>query len=165
MPGDYDVIMHAHNDYLTVLVNSGVPGLLAFLSLWFLALRESWRTWRRRGDARTRAIALGAGLSVVGLLISGCFQNYYGTFINCLEWWFLTGLIFSAGRLAPGDPTTSWDPATAPNGGAEKMEPPIARTVPSANHAPVSALSRTLCSRGQGPPAAARSGMSRNCIS
>jgi O-antigen ligase len=98
--GYYDTIVHPHNDYLTVLVSSGVPGLLAFLAIWGVTLVAGFRASLRAKDERLRAIALGSTFSVVGLLVAGIFQNYYGTFINCLGWWFVTGLLFAAWSLA-----------------------------------------------------------------
>jgi O-antigen ligase len=98
--GYYDTIVHPHNDYLTVLVSSGVPGLLAFLAIWGVTLTVGFRASLHSSDARLRAIALGSTFSVVGLLVAGIFQNYYGTFINCLGWWFVTGLLFAARALA-----------------------------------------------------------------
>jgi O-antigen ligase len=98
--GYYDTIVHPHNDYLTVLVSSGVPGLLAFLAIWGVTLAAGFRASLHASDNRVRAIALGSTFSVVGLMVGGIFQNYYGTFINCLGWWFVTGLLFTASTLA-----------------------------------------------------------------
>ena len=97
--GYYDTIVHPHDDYLTVLVSSGVPGLLAFLGIWGIALTAGFRASFRARDERLRAIILGSTFSLVGLLVAGIFQNYYGTFINCLGWWFVTGLLFAAWSL------------------------------------------------------------------
>jgi len=98
--GYYDTTVHPHNDYLTVLVASGIPGLLAFLAMWVVALRDGLRTWKKAREPELKAISLGASLSLMGLLVGSFFQNYYGTFINCLGWWFVVGLIFSAYRIA-----------------------------------------------------------------
>lgn len=97
--GFYDTTVHPHNDYLNVLVSSGVPGVMSFIILWFLVLREGFRTFRLAIDRRVRALSLGASLSIVGFLIGGLFQNYYGTFANCLEWWFLTGVVFTCSKF------------------------------------------------------------------
>lgn len=94
--GFYDTTVHAHNDYLTVLVSSGIPGLVLFLTLWGIALKKGIQTRRASKDEVVRAAALGGVLSLGGLLIGALFQNYYGTFVNCLGWWFMTGLVFSA---------------------------------------------------------------------
>jgi O-antigen ligase len=98
--GDYDTTVHPHNDYLTVLVASGIPGLLAFLGMWVTALRSGLKTWRESSDAELKAISLGSSFSLIGFLVGSFFQNYYGTFANCLGWWFMVGLILSSCRLA-----------------------------------------------------------------
>jgi len=113
--GYYDSTVHPHNDYLAVLVSSGFPGLLAFVSTWGVALSAGFRTSRRALDKRLRAIALGSTFSVLGFLVASGFQNYYGTFINCLGWWFVTGLLFAAlGLVDRGEERTT--------GGAEGGE-------------------------------------------
>jgi O-antigen ligase len=101
--GYYDTTVHPHNDYLSVLVSSGLVGLLAFVAMWAVALREGFRTWKRARLPELRAISLGATLGLVGFLVGSMFQNYYGTFANCLGWWFLAGLVFTAGRLSSVD--------------------------------------------------------------
>ncbi|MBF8247821.1 MAG: hypothetical protein HW374_621 [Bacteroidetes bacterium] len=103
--GYYDTAVHPHNDYLNVLVSSGFPGLIAFLSLWVLTIKEGFKASKSASDDRIRAIALGSMLTILGFLIGGFFQNYYGTFANCLEWWFVTGLVFTSAKLGEIKPT------------------------------------------------------------
>ena len=98
--GYYDTTVHPHNDYLTVLVSSGVPGLLAFLSTWAVILVTGFKSARRMQSKTLRAVAWGGAFSLVGLLVGAMFQNYYGTFINCLEWWFVAGLLMTAAKLS-----------------------------------------------------------------
>jgi len=97
--GYYDTTVHPHNDYLSVLVASGLPGLLAFLGMWAIALREGLKGWKQASDPQLRAILLGGIFSLFGLLIAAFFQNYYGSFINCLGWWFVVGLVLTAKKL------------------------------------------------------------------
>jgi O-antigen ligase len=97
--GFYDTTVHAHNDYLTILVASGIPGLLAFLAIWALVLLAGFRLIRRSENATVKAVGLGGTFSVMGFMIGGIFQNYYGTFINCLQWWFVVGLLITAERI------------------------------------------------------------------
>ena len=99
LDGYYDTIVHPHNDYLTVLVSSGVPGLLAFLSTWAVILMTGIKSARMMKSKTLRAVAWGGAFSLMGLLVGAMFQNYYGTFINCLEWWFVTGLLMTAAKI------------------------------------------------------------------
>lgn len=100
--GYYDTTVHPHNDYFNTLISSGVPGLLAFVTMWVSALVVGFRTAKTAANEQLRAIALGATFSVLGFLVGSFFQNYYATFVNCLGWWFLAGLIFSAHALSRG---------------------------------------------------------------
>jgi putative inorganic carbon (hco3(-)) transporter len=97
--GYYDTTVHPHNDYLTVLVSSGVPGLLAFISLWGVVLVTGFKSIRKMQSKTLRAVGWGGALTLIGLLVGAMFQNYYGTFINCLEWWFVAGVLMTAARL------------------------------------------------------------------
>lgn len=97
--GYYDTTVHPHNDYLTVLVSSGVPGLIAFLSMWVISITAGLRVARRSQSPTIRAVGLGATFSLLGLMVGAFFQNYYGTFINCLGWWFVVGLLLVADKL------------------------------------------------------------------
>lgn len=94
--GYYDTIVHPHNDYLTALVSGGVPGLATFVAMWVITLVVGFQTVRRSTDPNIRAIALGGMFSIFGFLIGSLFQNYYGTFVNCLGWWFMVGLVFTS---------------------------------------------------------------------
>ncbi len=98
--GYYDTTVHPHNDYLSVLVSSGVPGLLAFLSTWGVILVMGCKSARRMQSKTLRAVGWGGAFSLVGLLVGALFQNYYGTFINCLEWWFVAGLLMTAAKIS-----------------------------------------------------------------
>ena len=97
--GYYDTKVHPHNDYLNVLISSGVPGLIFFLTMWAITVAVGLRTFRRYRKNDIGAIALGGTFSVLGLMVAGMFQNYYGTFVNCFLWWFVVGLIFAASSV------------------------------------------------------------------
>jgi O-antigen ligase len=97
--GYYDTIVHPHNDYLNALVSSGVPGLFSFVLMWLIGGLVGFRVSRKATDPFLRATALGGTFSLVGLMIGSLFQNYYWTFVNCLGWWFVVGLILTAWKL------------------------------------------------------------------
>jgi hypothetical protein len=97
--GCYDVTGHPHNDYLNVLVNSGILGLLAFLSLWSVIIWAGFKTTKNSSNPFLRELALGSTLAILGFLVGGFFQNYYGTFANCWGWWFMAGLTMTSYRM------------------------------------------------------------------
>lgn len=98
--GYYNTATHPHNDFLNVLISSGVPGLLGFLGMWGMSLWVGFKTWREARSPLIRGASMGASLGLVGFLVGSLFQDYYGTFANCLGWWFLVGIIFSASGVA-----------------------------------------------------------------
>jgi len=98
--GYYDVTGHPHNDYLTILVSSGIPGLIAFLSMWFVLLQTGFKTQKYSSNPFLKELALGSTLAVIGFMIGGLFQNYYGTFANCWGWWLMAGLTMASSRLS-----------------------------------------------------------------
>jgi O-antigen ligase len=98
--GYYDVSGHPHNDYLTILVSSGIPGLIAFLSIWVVIIRNGFKAQKKSTNTFVRELALGSTLAIIGFMVGGLFQNYYGTFANCWGWWFMAGCTMSSYRLS-----------------------------------------------------------------
>ncbi len=103
--GYYDATGHPHNDYLNVLVNSGIPGLFAFLSIWLIIIWMGFRTVKDSKNPFIKEIALGSTLAIIGFMVGGIFQNYYGTFANCWGWWFMAGLAMTSHRFCQKERT------------------------------------------------------------
>mgnify|MGYP001601062461 CR=1 FL=1 len=97
--GFYDTFVHPHNDYLSVLVHGGVPALAAFIGMWVIVLKRGWDSWKRERGSLTSWIALGGVAALGGFLLSATFQNYYGTFVNCFNWWFISGILLTTYHL------------------------------------------------------------------
>ena len=97
--GFYDTTAHPHNDYLTILVSSGIPGLVAFLSMWFIIIQTGFRTRKYSSNLFLKELVLGSTLAIIGFMVGGLFQNYYGTFANCWGWWFVSGLTMTSYKL------------------------------------------------------------------
>ncbi|HVR71160.1 MAG TPA: O-antigen ligase family protein [Vicinamibacteria bacterium] len=72
--GERSQLDFAHNDYLQTLTELGVVG--AGLSAWLLVAlgRTLRRLWLREAAADHRALVLGAGLGIVGLLVDAAFS-------------------------------------------------------------------------------------------
>jgi Lipid A core - O-antigen ligase and related enzymes len=98
--GYYDATGHPHNDYLNVLVNSGIPGLLAFLSMWIIIIWIGFKTAQDSKNPFLRELALGSTLAIIGFMVGGIFQNYYGTFANCWGWWLMAGFTMTSYRIS-----------------------------------------------------------------
>lgn len=62
-------VIHAHNDYVELALETGVPGI--FLLILFLAWwgRASWRAWRLDGGAYARAASIASGAILVHSLV------------------------------------------------------------------------------------------------
>ena len=97
--GYYDTTAHPHNDYLTILISSGIPGLIAFLSIWFVIVQMGFKTHKYSSNPFLKELALGSALAIIGFMIGGLFQNYYGTFANCWGWWMMAGFTIASYRL------------------------------------------------------------------
>ena len=58
---------HAHNHLLQVALDLGIPGLIAYLGLWFTTFTLLWQSWRQASQPTTRFFALG----LIGSLLTG----------------------------------------------------------------------------------------------
>lgn len=66
----------AHNSYLEVLAETGVPGLVLFLAIIGACLScalKAARIWRSRGDIAMEAVARGVLVGTIGLLVADFF--------------------------------------------------------------------------------------------
>lgn len=82
---------HPHNWILEILVETGIIGLLAYVSLIFLALRRLIGSYRRTRNLATLSVVATSG----GYLVSGMFN-----FSFWASWWQLSFYIICAMALA-----------------------------------------------------------------
>jgi len=76
--GYYDTICHPHNDFLNVTVNSGILGLLAYLSIWMVFLYSTIKAMsKRRGKGFGYSMQIGGVVAVIAFLFAGLLQCYY----------------------------------------------------------------------------------------
>jgi O-antigen ligase len=90
VPGFYDAIGHAHNDFINVTVLNGIIGLAAWLAMWiawfyFAVKAFSKNLWK---DA-DKKIILSAILGISGILVAALFQCFFTDLENNIFWWFL----------------------------------------------------------------------------
>jgi O-antigen ligase len=94
----------AHNSYLQVLAELGVPGLVLFGSLLIAGLMAAWRAaneFARQGDAFMETCARGVVLALVALFVADFFASDQ---LN-KELWLLLGLGTALLGIARREPT------------------------------------------------------------
>lgn len=67
---------HAHNLYLNMLAETGLLGLIVYLSFWAVVFRLTW-SLRRQPDTFSRCIAIGLLGSWVYIAVHSVFDNLY----------------------------------------------------------------------------------------
>ncbi|MCM8773779.1 MAG: O-antigen ligase family protein [Candidatus Omnitrophica bacterium] len=85
--------MDAHNSYLIIAAEQGLPTLIVFLSIVFLLFRYSNWVYRNTKDKFYKAVSLGFLGGLSGLLVA----NIFGSRLNSTEisgyFWILAGII------------------------------------------------------------------------
>ncbi len=167
---------HAHNLFLQVALDLGMPGLLAFL--WMLASigRAAFHTCRNCEDAESRALLFGAVGGIVSYLSSGFLDTLWTSKPSVLLWLLLglvAGLSKRAVNCSRASPWRSW-PAWVRRGLpwlllALALSPGLltSRTAPVFNLAVASAHKLLLSAQAGGgsvPQALAETGQQLNRI-
>lgn len=93
-------LAHAHNHLLQAALDVGIPGLVAYLSLWLISAGLLWNTWRnlvKRHSQHHPYFALVAGLcgSLAAGWVFGIFDAVALGARPAFLWWMLLGLTAS----------------------------------------------------------------------
>lgn len=98
-------VPHAHNNWLQIALDLGVPGLIVYLAFWFGLLGLLWQVWRISPDWRPLTIGFAASLlsyEVYGLTDTVALGAKPGVLF-----WLLAGLITSTYLLVNQSPTSN----------------------------------------------------------
>lgn len=93
-------IGHTHNHFLAAGVDLGIPGLLAYLSLWFGSITMCWQVWHHSSNPTYRRLTLGLVSGMLAHFVWGIFDaNVLGSKAGFL-FWLVLGTIASLHSLA-----------------------------------------------------------------
>jgi putative inorganic carbon (HCO3(-)) transporter len=111
--GSNVMVGHAHNLFLQIGVDLGLPGLIAYLALWLTAMFSAWRacrSLRREGRLALSALAAGLGASLVALAVHGLFDAVtWGNRPAFLAWALLGLAVALPGAFDRGWPTGAYE--------------------------------------------------------
>ena len=88
-----------HNRYMEFLVEMGIPGILLFLYLFFLAFRSGWKLYVASEDKFLKGLGLGFAATVVACIVS----NFFGVRWTYVElgafYWIFWALVVRGNLL------------------------------------------------------------------
>lgn len=90
---------HAHNTYLEIAAELGIPGLIAFLFLLFVVFKYGIQKLINQENRYIKIIAAGAFAGLGGLLTHGAVENVIYLTRIILYFWILIGLILTLMKI------------------------------------------------------------------
>jgi putative inorganic carbon (HCO3(-)) transporter len=106
---------HAHNEFLDVAVDLGLPGLVAWQALYLVTFWMLWQTYRRSRDSLAQALALGSGGALIAHLVHAMVSCAVLVAKPNLVFWMIVGLGIALYRMTDqtGRTSTSHNPGAA----------------------------------------------------
>ncbi len=90
------LIYHAHNMYLNIAAETGIPGLFLYLLAFWGHGWLAWRFYHRTERPLYRGLALGVLLCVLGMTVNGIFDyNFFNRTVS-LSFWSLCALLVAS---------------------------------------------------------------------
>lgn len=86
------LIYHAHNMYLHLAAETGIPGMLLFLAAFWGHGVAAWRTYRAENGGWIRGASLAVLLATAGMTVNGLTDYAFFNRSVALTYWFLCGL-------------------------------------------------------------------------
>jgi putative inorganic carbon (HCO3(-)) transporter len=93
-------VSHAHNVFLQIALDTGLPGLVAYLALLSLTLVVGWR-WVRQSPAHEGGIAVGVLVCILAFHLFGLGDTIAPGAKPGLLFWWLIGLVSVSVRVIP----------------------------------------------------------------
>jgi putative inorganic carbon (HCO3(-)) transporter len=115
-------IGHAHNQFLQAGLDLGLPGLVAYLAIWFLAAALATMAWKQARDRWSKAIASGIAACLLASFIFGMIDAVVLVSRPGVFFWALVGLLVSQVPTATSDLTAGAQSTQGLYGDHERME-------------------------------------------
>jgi putative inorganic carbon (HCO3(-)) transporter len=94
-------VAHAHNQLLQTALDLGLPGLIAYTSIWLLTGSLCVAAYRRGGDGATRTIAAGLGAGLIAHFVFGMTDAIPLGAKPGVLFWFAVALSVALHRIEP----------------------------------------------------------------
>lgn len=90
-----------HNDYVRVLVDTGLVGMACYLMFWFSLARGAIRSYIRQNDEMMKVLSLVLLALVADFLLTSISENLFRMVILQTYMWTLAGVVAAAARSIP----------------------------------------------------------------
>jgi hypothetical protein len=117
----YNVNFNSHNNYIDIVAQTGLVGLLCFLWLMWEVWRTGWRTLPRAPEGFPRAYVIGAMGGLIGTLAAAGLGDWVIPFVynigligfrsSIFAWLFMGGLLAVANMIGRSNTDTNGVPA------------------------------------------------------
>jgi len=107
-------VIPLHNDYLRLLVEYGLFGLIVYVGLYFMLIRLAYRAWRR-SDGSRRTVALSLLALTLAYPVMSMTANLFAQQVNQVYFWALAGLLATMGGASAGTSRQTDHPRSAEN--------------------------------------------------
>jgi len=85
---------NAHSEYLSSLVESGIPGLMLYILLLFISILKGIKIWETHQDRQIRYLAIALVAGIVTYAVHGALNNFLDTDkISALFWGMIAAIV------------------------------------------------------------------------
>ena len=96
LPGAKEYFLHAHNIFLQITVEMGIPGLLVFLWLLFLFFKDIFA--QRQEDKYLKVVSIGFCAGIIAILITSFFHDVFHSRQIATLTWYIIGMAIAANK-------------------------------------------------------------------
>ena len=103
LAGAKERMLHAHNIFLQIAVEMGIPGLLVFLWLLFLFFKDIFS--QRQEDRYLKVVSIGFCAGIIAILITSFFHDVFHSRQIATLTWYIIGMAIASNKLKDEEST------------------------------------------------------------